>query len=122
MLSKKKALKKEPLLPKKILNGAGFYAEYRTDDARLTVEVLKTALNYDAKMLNYVEATDFIYKENRVVGATVKDSLSKNTFDIKAKYVVNATGPWVDNLRQKKSLKTRKTFALNKRGSFGCCS
>ncbi len=114
MLSKKKALKKEPLLPKKILNGAGFYAEYRTDDARLTVEVLKTALNYDAKMLNYVEATDFIYKENRVVGATVKDSLSKNTFDIKAKYVVNATGPWVDNLRQKNHSKQGKRLHLTK--------
>ena len=114
MLSKKKALKKEPLLPKKILNGAGFYAEYRTDDARLTIEVLKTALNYDAKMLNYVEATDFIYKENRVVGATVKDSLSKNTFDIKAKYVVNATGPWVDNLRQKNHSKQGKRLHLTK--------
>jgi len=46
MLNKDEALKTEPLLPEAILEGAGYYAEYRTDDARLTIEVLKTALNY----------------------------------------------------------------------------
>ncbi|WP_298883131.1 glycerol-3-phosphate dehydrogenase/oxidase [uncultured Polaribacter sp.] len=114
MLDKEEALDKEPLLPKSILNGAGYYAEYRTDDARLTIEVLKTALNYDAKMLNYVEATDFIYEENRVVGAKVKDNISNNSFNIKAKYVVNATGPWVDNLRQKNHSKQGKRLHLTK--------
>ncbi|MCL7752523.1 glycerol-3-phosphate dehydrogenase/oxidase [Polaribacter sp. Z022] len=114
MLDKEEALDKEPLLPKSILNGAGYYAEYRTDDARLTIEVLKTALNYDAKMLNYVEATDFIYEENKVVGAKVKDNISNNSFNIKAKYVVNATGPWVDNLRQKNHSKQGKRLHLTK--------
>ena len=114
MLDKEEALNKEPLLPKSILNGAGYYAEYRTDDARLTIEVLKTALNYNAKALNYVEATEFIYEEKKVIGATVKDNLSNNTFDIKAKYVVNATGPWVDNLRQKNHSKEGKRLHLTK--------
>ncbi|QTE21369.1 glycerol-3-phosphate dehydrogenase/oxidase [Polaribacter cellanae] len=114
MLSKKKALKQEPLLPKKILNGAGYYAEYRTDDARLTLEVLKTALNYNAKIINYVKATEFIYEEKRVVGAKVKDSFSDTTFDVKAKYVVNATGPWVDTLRQTNHSKTGKRLHLTK--------
>ncbi|MGA9271111.1 MAG: FAD-dependent oxidoreductase, partial [Lutimonas sp.] len=36
MLNKKEALETEPLLPPEILEGAGYYAEYRTDDARLT--------------------------------------------------------------------------------------
>ena len=114
MLDEKEALKKEPLLPKKILKGAGYYAEYRTDDARLTIEVLKTALNYDAKVLNYLEATEFIYKENRVVGAKVKDTFSSNEFDIKAKYVVNAAGPWVDELRQINNSKIGKRLHLTK--------
>ncbi|MDX6745545.1 glycerol-3-phosphate dehydrogenase/oxidase [Polaribacter sp. PL03] len=114
MLDKEEALAKEPLLPESILNGAGYYAEYRTDDARLTLEVLKTALNYDAKIINYTEASEFIYEENRVVGATVKDTLSNASFNIKAKYVVNATGPWVDNLRQKNHSKTGKRLHLTK--------
>jgi glycerol-3-phosphate dehydrogenase len=114
MLDKEEALEKEPLLPKNILNGAGYYAEYRTDDARLTLEVLKTALNYDAKIINYTEATQFIYEENRVVGATVRDNFTNECFDIKAKYVVNATGPWVDTLRQTNHTKTSKRLHLTK--------
>jgi glycerol-3-phosphate dehydrogenase len=114
MLDKKEALEKEPLLPEKGLNGAGYYAEYRTDDARLTIEILKTALEYNAKTLNYVEATEFIYKNNRLVGARVKDSISNNSFDIKAKYIVNATGPWVDDLRQVNNSKIGKRLHLTK--------
>jgi len=114
MLDKEEALEKEPLLPESILNGAGYYAEYRTDDARLTIEVLKTALDYDAKIINYTEASQFIYEDNRVVGATVKDNLSNETFNIKAKYVVNATGPWVDDLRQTNHSKTGRRLHLTK--------
>lgn len=114
MLDKKEALAKEPLLPENILNGAGYYAEYRTDDARLTLEVLKTALDYDAKVINYTKATEFIYKDDRVVGAKVKDVITNENFDIKAKYVVNATGPWVDTLRQTNHSKTGKRLHLTK--------
>ena len=114
MLTKKEALEKEPLLPKKILNGAGYYAEYRTDDARLTIEVLKTAVNYEAKIINYTEATEFIYEENSVVGATVKDAFSDENYTIKAKYVVNACGPWVDELRQLNNSKIGKRLHLTK--------
>jgi glycerol-3-phosphate dehydrogenase len=114
MLDKEEALEKEPLLPKSILNGAGYYAEYRTDDARLTIEVLKTAVNYDAKIINYTEAKEFIYEEERVVGAKVLDHISGNEFAIKAKYVVNACGPWVDELRQINKSKTGKRLHLTK--------
>jgi glycerol-3-phosphate dehydrogenase len=114
MLTKKEALEKEPLLPKKILNGAGYYAEYRTDDARLTIEVLKTAVNYEAKIINYTEATKFIYEENSVVGATVKDAFSDENYTIRAKYVVNACGPWVDELRQLNNSKVGKRLHLTK--------
>ena len=114
MLTKKEALLKEPLLAKRILNGAGYYAEYRTDDARLTIEVLKTALDYDAKIINYTEATEFIYEKNRVVGVNVKDTISSENYAIKSKYVVNACGPWVDELRQLNQSKIGKRLHLTK--------
>ncbi|WP_299005092.1 glycerol-3-phosphate dehydrogenase/oxidase [uncultured Tenacibaculum sp.] len=114
MLTKNEALEKEPLLPESILNGAGFYAEYRTDDARLTIEVLKTASQYDAQILNYTHADEFIYEKNRVVGAKVTDVFTKESYDIKAKYVVNAAGPWVDELRQINNSKIGKRLHLTK--------
>ena len=114
MLSKKEALKIEPLLPENILKGAGYYAEYRTDDARLTLELIKTSLRYGAKPINYLEVTGFLYENSRVSGVKVKDTLSNKVFDIKSKYVVNATGPWVDSLRQKNQSKTNKKLRLSK--------
>ena len=114
MLNQKEALIKEPLLPKDILKGAGYYAEYRTDDARLTLELIKTALNYDAKPINYSEVLEFIYEEKRIVGATVKDVLTNTIFNIKSKYVINATGPWVDSLRLKNQINTNKKLRLSK--------
>ena len=114
MLDKEEALEKEPLLPKSILKGAGYYAEYRTDDARLTLEIIKTALSYNLKTINYAEVLGFLHKKNRVVGATVKDVFTDSEFKIKAKYIVNATGPWVDTLRQKNHSTAGKKLRLTK--------
>lgn len=100
MLDKKTTLEKEPLLPEAILEGAGFYAEYRTDDARLTIEVLKTAVRLGTTAINYCGVTKLNYTEGIISGAEVQDAISGKTLHIKANYVVNATGPWVDCLRE----------------------
>ena len=41
MLSRQDTLNKEPLVKQDGLKGGGYYVEYRTDDARLTIEVMK---------------------------------------------------------------------------------
>ena len=61
MVSSKEALKLEPLLKAERLKGAGLYYEYRTDDARLTIEIIKTAIDKGADCLNYCEVIDFDY-------------------------------------------------------------
>ena len=114
MLEKKEALALEPLLPKKILNGAGYYAEYRTDDARLTIENIKTSLAYGAHAINYASVVDFLYDKERVSGVKVKDLISKEDFEIKAKYVISAAGPWVDELRTVNQSKKGKRLHLTK--------
>ncbi len=114
MLEKKEALKLEPLLPKKILKGAGYYAEYRTDDARLTIENIKTSLQFGATALNYASVTDFIYQNERIACVTVKDELSGKAFTINSKYVISAAGPWVDELRSVNNSKKGKRLHLTK--------
>ncbi len=100
VLSKEETLKQEKLLNKDILKSSILYYEYKTNDSRLTIEVLKKAFEYNATLLNYVKAENFIYKNNKITGVRAKDILTDNTFDISAKYIVNATGPWVDDLRK----------------------
>ncbi|MFX0556252.1 glycerol-3-phosphate dehydrogenase/oxidase [Maribacter sp. CXY002] len=114
MLDKKEALKLEPLLPKKILKGAGYYAEYRTDDARLTIENIKTSLLFGACALNYAAVTNFIYTNEKVSGVKVKDELSGEEFSISSKYVISAAGPWVDELRGINNSKKGKQLHLTK--------
>ena len=114
MLEKKEALKLEPLLPKKILKGAGYYAEYRTDDARLTMETIKTSLHYGAMAVNYAEVTDFVYEDNTVRGVKVKDTVFDKEFTVVSKYVISAAGPWVDELRGINNSKKGKRLHLTK--------
>ncbi|MCL6267396.1 glycerol-3-phosphate dehydrogenase/oxidase [Flagellimonas myxillae] len=114
MLEKKQALKLEPLLPKKILNGAGYYAEYRTDDARLTLENIKTSLQFGAEALNYMKVTGFQYTDGKVTGVTVEDEVSGKEQNINTKYVVSAAGPWVDELRTINNSKKGKRLHLTK--------
>ena len=109
MVDKAGALKIEPLLDDSKLKGGVFYAEYRTDDARLTIELAKTAVRHGAIVSNYCKVVDFLYEEGQVVGVVCKDELTDTTFNIKAKKVVGAGGPWVDKLRSKdKSLKGKR--------------
>ena len=115
MLSKEEALAKEPLLREDILMGGGYYAEYRTDDARLTIENIKTAIGLGALCLNYVEATEFDYDdEHRIEGVICRDTLSGQTFTIRSKHVISAAGPWVDELRKEDASMNEKRVFLSK--------
>lgn len=114
MLEKKEAMKLEPLLPKKILNGAGYYAEYRTDDARLTIENIKTSLLFGAQALNYAKVNEFIYDNEKIAGVKAIDTVTGKEFTIKSKYVISAAGPWVDELRSLNNSKKGKQLHLTK--------
>lgn len=114
MLEKKEAMKLEPLLPKKILNGAGYYAEYRTDDARLTLENLKTSLQFGAQLFNYTKVTDFIYEDEKIAGVKFTDEVFGDEYRVSSKYVINAAGPWVDELRSVNQSKKGKRLHLTK--------
>jgi glycerol-3-phosphate dehydrogenase len=89
---------KEPLLKKETLEGGILYYEYRTDDARLTISVLKEAVSRGALALSYLKATGFIYEQGKIKGVEAEDQLNKRLYKLHATYVVNASGPWVDEL------------------------
>lgn len=109
MMTQEETIEKEPLLDPDKLEGGGIYAEYRTDDARLTVEILKTATRMGADIINYAEATDFIYKDGQVKGITWRDNLSGKEHALNSTYTISAAGPWVDEIRQKnRSLQGKK--------------
>lgn len=115
MLDKNETLEKEPLLTKDTLLGGGYYSEYRTDDARLTIELLKTAAAHGAEIINYCEMTDYVYSEKgKVKGVVCKDHNTNESFSIHSKRLVSAAGPWVDILRKKDGPLNHKHLYLTK--------
>ncbi|MBB6735441.1 glycerol-3-phosphate dehydrogenase/oxidase [Cohnella zeiphila] len=114
MLSRERSLEREPLLNPNGLVGGGLYVEYRTDDARLTIEVMKKAAEEGAVALNYARVERLLYEEGRVCGAEAADRIGGRRFAVRAKTVVNATGPWVDRIREMDRSKRGKTLRLTK--------
>ncbi|TCS78465.1 glycerol-3-phosphate dehydrogenase/oxidase [Tepidibacillus fermentans] len=114
MLDQTQTLQKEPLLKKDGLIGSGVYVEYRTDDARLTMEVIKEAANHGALVSNFAKVEEFLYQGNKVIGVLVRDLITNKTYEIRAKKIVNATGPWADTLREKDHSKKGKHLLLTK--------
>lgn len=110
MLNKQEVLAIEPRLKKEDLLSGGLYYEYRTDDARLCMSNILTAINLGAQCYSYTEAKSFLYDDHKkIIGVEAQNSLNQSIHKIKAKVVVNAAGPWVDELRKKDhSLKGKK--------------
>ncbi|MFB4164023.1 glycerol-3-phosphate dehydrogenase/oxidase [Alteribacillus sp. JSM 102045] len=114
MLNREETLNRAPLLKKDGLLGSGYYVEYRTDDARLTIEAAKEAARNGAVLINYTKVTDFIYEGSKAVGVTAEDQWTGKTYQIKARKIINAAGPWVDTLRSKDGSKHGKHLRLTK--------
>ncbi|MFA1713946.1 glycerol-3-phosphate dehydrogenase/oxidase [Peribacillus frigoritolerans] len=114
MLSADETLKREPLVKKEGLKGGGYYVEYRTDDARLTIEVMKAAVDKGATPINYTKVDKLLYENGKVNGVQVADLLSGDAYEIYADKVINAAGPWVDSIREKDQSKQGKTLKLSK--------
>ncbi|KIL38862.1 glycerol-3-phosphate dehydrogenase [Gordoniibacillus kamchatkensis] len=114
MLNREETLEKEPLLKKQGLKGGGYYVEYRTDDARLTIEVLKKAVDAGADAVNYTKVEELVYESGKLIGVKARDVIGGEMHMIQARKVVNATGPWVDTLRELDRSKQGKTLRLTK--------
>lgn len=114
MLTPEQAVEREPLLNMEDLKGAGYYVEYKTDDARLTIEVMKKAVEKGALALNYTKVTGLIYDGNKAIGVETEDQIDGSTEQIFAKKIVSAAGPWVDTIREMDHSKRGKYLHLTK--------
>ena len=114
MLSKEETLEREPLVKTEGLLGGGVYVEYRTDDARLTIEVLKSAHERGAVLFNYMKAVEINTNNLAFKEVVAEDALTCNRHTFKARKVVNAAGPWVDEVRKLEGEVSGKHLILSK--------
>lgn len=100
VLSKNKALELFPMLKKDKLVGAIVYYDGQHNDARMNLAIALTAARHGAAIANYTEVVHLLKKtdagtgKEKVCGARCRDVITGNEFDVRAKCVINATGPF----------------------------
>jgi glycerol-3-phosphate dehydrogenase len=103
-----------PDLRRDRLSGAVVFEDGQMyNPARLVLAFVQSAVRAGATALNYTEATEFLWSGDRVIGVRVRDRLQNETFDIRAKLVLNAAGPGAEYL-----LEPDARFRNWKRGVF----
>jgi glycerol-3-phosphate dehydrogenase len=98
MLGRARLIAAEPALRREGLVGGGRYWDYRTDDARLVLETALAAAREGAVVVSYAEVTGFLEEGGRIAGARVVDRLSGDEVEVRTRMVVNAAGPWIDEV------------------------
>ncbi|HEX8823534.1 MAG TPA: glycerol-3-phosphate dehydrogenase/oxidase, partial [Archangium sp.] len=99
------------------LTGGARYYDAATDDARLTLANAIGASEAGAVVLNHASVRGLVVEEGRARGATVVDNLTGQQLTVRARVLVNSTGPWSDEIRRLDAANNGSTPAV--RGSKG---
>ncbi|KJE95774.1 glycerol-3-phosphate dehydrogenase 2 [Capsaspora owczarzaki ATCC 30864] len=106
VLSPEKTLEAFPMLKREDLVGSIVYYDGQHNDARMNISIALTAAERGATVANHVEVQSLLKEidpstgKERVCGATVRDTITGDSWDVRAKCVINATGPFCDAIRK----------------------
>jgi len=99
LLGRSRAMKRFPMLHAQGLKAGVLYYDGQFNDARMSVSIALTAAQHGAVIANHVCVTDFIKEEGKVAGVRATDSVSGMSWEVRARTVINATGPFADSVR-----------------------
>jgi glycerol-3-phosphate dehydrogenase len=99
-LSARQIAAREPDLKRDGLVGGARYFDAATDDARLTLANAVGAREAGAVVVNHARVVTLLMDGTTACGARIDDVLGGESIDVRARVVVNATGPWSDELRR----------------------
>ena len=80
------------------LNGAYYYTDAVTDDARLALRVLQESVHAGGFLRNYSKVISLLEDSDRVHGVTVEDVETGRQLSLQSRVVINATGAWAERL------------------------
>ena len=98
-MSKSEVIKHIPQIEQKNLKGGVMYHDGQFDDARLAINLMQTAIEHEAVVVNYASVTGLTKNQkNCIDGVLVEDKIDGGTFELKGKCIINATGFFVDEI------------------------
>jgi glycerol-3-phosphate dehydrogenase len=102
ILSREETLERLPTIKPEGLRGGVIYFDGQFDDSRLLINLVATAFEQGATLLNYAQVTGLTKDgEGFVDGVRFRDIGTGEDGEVRAKVVINATGPFTDDLRRK---------------------
>jgi len=99
-LSRAKVIEAIPQVLQEGLRGGVIYHDGQFDDSRLAVNMMQTAAEQGALVVNYAKVTALLKDNGRVCGVVVRDEIGGDSFELKGTCVINATGIFVDDIIQ----------------------
>jgi len=123
-LTREEVIRLEPGIEQKGLKGGVLYYDAQMDDARLCLENVLMAAHYGAHVANYVKAVSFVKENGRVAGVRAHDMLGIKEFEVRAKRVICAVGPWTNEFLRldipnaKKKVRTTKGIHIVLKGEI----
>ena len=106
--------KEFPGIKTKSLVGGSLYWDAQMNDSRLCLEVLKAADQLGASVFNYMRATGFVKSKGKISAVNLKDLKTGESFQLRGKVFINATGYWADKLRQTADAGVKKIIRWSK--------
>lgn len=100
LLSRAETLEQLPTIAEHGLRGGVIYHDGQFDDARLAIALARTAVDCGATVVNHLAVTSLIKESGQVFGVIAKDAESGREYELSAKVVINATGPFCDSIRR----------------------
>ncbi len=97
-ISAEETLRRVPKLRHAGLKKALLYYDAQTNDAQLTVTVLRTAAQFGAVVTNYTQVTGFTRANGKLNGAVVCDVLTGQEVTVSARHIINATGVFAEQV------------------------
>ncbi len=104
----------EPVLDTRRFGFACVYREYLTDDSRLVLANLRAAAGAGAALASRVAVDAIVREGERASGVEATDRESGRRLRVRARCVINATGPWVDALRRLEAADAKPLLHLSK--------
>ncbi len=102
------ALALEPGIRAEDLLGAGYYFDdLLLSPERLSLENLLSAVRNGARAFNYCQVEEVVRGRQGIAGLRVRDLLSNTVHAVRGRAVVNAAGPWVDQIRELAMIRDR---------------
>lgn len=96
----KRALRTIPALRAKGMAAGVIYHDGQFDDSRLAINLVRTAVDAGACVLNYMKVTSLLKDEGKIAGVTVQDEETGEVYNVKSRAVINATGVFADRILQ----------------------